>query len=83
MERIAKSFEENGNSIDIDLSQLSDKIDLAMAQEPTSEDVDEYEITLDHSIFNLDESAEEIKEMVVDQNYKLYHVKAKLRKIVH
>lgn len=77
MERIAKSFEENGNSIDIDLSQLSDKIDLAMAQEPTSEDVDEYEITLDHSIFNLDESAEEIKEMVVDQNYKLYHVKAK------
>ncbi|HIQ39267.1 MAG TPA: chemotaxis protein CheA [Methanothermococcus okinawensis] len=81
MEKIAKTVEEGKDlsNIDVDLSELSDILDKALStesKEVVSEKVEEYEVTLDHTKFKIDEYGERIKELF-EKGYKLYHLKAK------
>ncbi|HIQ38471.1 MAG TPA: chemotaxis protein CheA, partial [Methanothermococcus okinawensis] len=81
MEKIAKAVEEGKDlsNIDVDLSELSDILDKALAvksKEEISEKVEEYEVTLDHTKFKIEEYAERIKELF-EKGHKLYHLKAK------
>ncbi|AEH07384.1 chemotaxis protein CheW [Methanothermococcus okinawensis] len=83
MEKIAKSFEENGgiDNLDIDLSKINKKIDDAITlkheHRSSSDNVKEYGVILDHSKFDFNKYAEHIKEMV-DNGYTLYHLKSKV-----
>ncbi|HIP15605.1 MAG TPA: chemotaxis protein CheA [Methanothermococcus okinawensis] len=81
MEKIAKTVEKGKDlsNIDVDLSELSDILDKALStesKEVVSEEVKEYEVTLDHTKFKIDEYGERIKELF-EKGYKLYHLKAK------
>lgn len=83
MEKIAKSVEENGSidELDIDLSELNEKIDNAITikeEQRSSPEIteEEYEVVLDHSKFDLNKYSDHLKEMI-DKGYKLYHLKSK------
>ncbi|MBW9220468.1 chemotaxis protein CheA [Methanothermococcus sp. SCGC AD-155-N22] len=81
MEKIAKTVEEGKDlsNIGVDLSELSDILDKALAtksKEEVSEKVEEYEVTLDHTKFKIEEYGERIKELF-EKGHKLYHLKAK------
>lgn len=82
MEKIAKSVEESGDitNIGIDLSELNKVLDEALSSKSSpdvSEEIEEYDVDLEHSKFEFDKHAEHIYKMVKENGYSLYHLKSK------
>ncbi|MBA2852903.1 two-component system chemotaxis sensor kinase CheA [Methanococcus maripaludis] len=75
MQQIAKVVE-TGSRSNYDYSELNEKISITLS-ETVGESVEDKEIILDHTIFNLEEVSKELISEI-NENKKIYHVKSKV-----
>uniref|UniRef100_A9AB17 Chemotaxis protein CheA n=1 Tax=Methanococcus maripaludis (strain C6 / ATCC BAA-1332) TaxID=444158 RepID=A9AB17_METM6 len=75
MEQIAKVVETGSNPKN-DYSELNEKISLGLS-ETVGESVEDKEIILDHTVFDLEEVSDALSSEI-NKNKKIYHVKAKV-----